>query len=635
MHAITDEPKVSNPPSPGQRLAALVVGAVGVVFGDIGTSPLYTLQQAFSPTYGLAPDTGNVLGVLSLVFWSLVLVVTIKYVAIIMRADNRGEGGILALMAVVQRSLPIGSPLAYGVGILGVFGTALFFGDGVLTPAISVLSAVEGLGVVAPALERFIVPTTVVVLFALFSIQRHGVASVGRWFGPVTVLWFLAIGTVGARQLFTHPEVLRALDPSWAVAFFLRHGVHAWLALGAVVLAVTGGEALYADMGHFGRRAIRIAWLCVVLPCLLLNYFGQGALILSDASSVANPFYRAVPAWGQTPMLVLATLATVIASQALISGTFSVVRQAIQLGYLPRMQIVHTSWHEAGHVYIPWINRALLIAVVLTVVGFGSSSKLGIAYGVSVTGTMLISALLTIVLAKERWRVGPWLLVPAAILFLGIDIAFFSANIVKLAEGAWFPIAIGLAAFTLMRTWRRGRELVRQQMNRESLRIEHFIDSVMLDAPLRVPGTAVFMTPSNDYLPPALLHNLKHNQVLHERNVLLTVETLAVPRAEGAERVSWLDLGHGFSRLNLRFGYMEDPDVPKALRRWSIPGPGFDPMRTTYFASRESLSARADQGMALWRDKLFLFLSRNATPATEFFGIPGNRLVELGVHVAI
>jgi KUP system potassium uptake protein len=635
MHAVADEPKLSKQSSTGQGFAALVVGAIGVVFGDIGTSPLYTLQQAFSPTYGLAPDQGNVLGVLSLVFWSLILVVTIKYVAIIMRADNRGEGGILALMAVVQRSLPIASPLAYGIGILGVFGTALFFGDGVLTPAISVLSAVEGLGVVAPSLERYVVPVTVVVLFALFSIQRHGVASVGRLFGPVTVLWFLAIGAVGAWQLAGHPEVLRALDPSWAVRFFLRHGVHAWLALGAVVLAVTGGEALYADMGHFGRRAIRIAWLSVVLPCLLLNYFGQGALILSDPETVANPFYRAVPAWGQTPMVVLATLATVIASQALISGTFSVVRQAIQLGYLPRMQIVHTSWHEAGHVYIPWINRALLIAVILTVVGFGSSAKLGIAYGVSVTGTMLISALLTVVLAQERWRVKPWLLVPAAILFVGIDVAFFSANIVKLMEGAWFPIAIGVGAFTLMRTWRRGRELVRQQINRDSLRIEHFVDSVMLEAPLRVPNTAVFMTPSNEYLPPSLLHNLKHNQVLHERNVLLTVETLAVPRAEPSERVSWLDLGHGFSRLNLRFGYMEDPDVPRALARWSIPGPPFDPMRTTYFASREALSARADQGMALWRDKLFLFLSRNATPATEFFGIPGNRLVELGVHVAI
>jgi KUP system potassium uptake protein len=350
---------------------------------------------------------------------------------------------------------------------------------------------------------------------------------------------------------------------------------------------------------------------------------------------VANPFYRVVPAWFQAPMLGLATLATVIASQALISGTFSVVRQAIQLGYLPRMQIVHTSWDEVGHVYIPWVNRALMVAVMLTVVGFGSSARLGIAYGVSVTGTMLISALLTIVLAHERWAVPNWILVPAAILFLGIDVAFFSANIIKFVEGAWFPVLLGVCTFTLMRTWRRGRDLVRRQINRDSLRIEHFIHSVMVDPPLRVPGTAVFMTPSNDYLPPALLHNLKHNQVLHERNVLVTVETLAVPRADTSERVSYVDLGDGFSRLNLRFGYMEDPDVPKALRHWDIPGPGFDPMRTTFFASRESLTARKDQGMALWRDKLFLFMSRNATPATEFFSIPGNRLVELGVHVAI
>jgi KUP system potassium uptake protein len=618
-----------------KKLLPLVIGAIGIVFGDIGTSPLYTLQQAFGPAYGLAPDETNVLGVLSLVFWSLILVVTVKYVLIIMRADNRGEGGILALMAVVQRSLPIAAPLAYGVGILGIFGTALFFGDGVLTPAISVLSAVEGLGVVAPQLERFVVPATLGVLFLLFSLQRHGVAKVGRLFGPVTVLWFLAIGAVGAWQLVQHPGVLRALSPTWGAAFFLRHGVAAWLALGAVVLAVTGGEALYADMGHFGPRPIRLAWLGLVLPCLLLNYFGQGALILAEPTAVANPFYRVVPAWFQAPMLGLATLATVIASQALISGTFSVVRQAIQLGYLPRMQIVHTSWDEVGHVYIPWVNRALMVAVMLTVVGFGSSARLGIAYGVSVTGTMLISALLTIVLAHERWAVPNWILVPAAILFLGIDVAYFSANIIKFVEGAWFPVLLGVCTFTLMRTWRRGRDLVRRQINRDSLRIEHFIHSVMVDPPLRVPGTAVFMTPSNDYLPPALLHNLKHNQVLHERNVLVTVETLAVPRADTSERVSYVDLGDGFSRLNLRFGYMEDPDVPKALRHWDIPGPGFDPMRTTFFASRESLTARKDQGMALWRDKLFLFMSRNATPATEFFSIPGNRLVELGVHVAI
>ncbi len=613
----------------------LVIGAVGIVFGDIGTSPLYTLQQVFSKTYGLSPHSSNVLGVLSLIFWSLMLVITFKYVAIVMRADNRGEGGILALMAVVQRSLPIASPLSYGLGIFGIFGTALFFGDGVITPAISVLSAIEGVGVVAPSLSKYVVPATIVVLLLLFSIQRHGVAGVGKLFGPITVLWFLAIGATGAAQLVKDPAVLQALNPVWAFEFFVQHGIAAWLALGAVVLAVTGGEALYADMGHFGRYPIRLAWLCLVLPCLLLNYFGQGALILSNPEAVSNPFYFLVPHWFQYPMIVLATLATVIASQALISGTFSVVRQAIQLGYLPRMQIIHTSSEEINHVYIPWINRALLVAVMVVVIGFGSSGALGIAYGVSVTGTMLITTILTIVLASQRWRVPVMPLCLSAFVFVVIDLAFLSANLVKFMEGAWFPLLLGVAVFTVMRTWRHGRDLVRQQINRDSLRIEHFVRSVMAEPPLRVPGTAVFLTPSNDYLPPALLHNLKHNQVLHERNVILSIETLAVPRAESIERVSYTDLGHGFSRLNLRFGYMEDPNVPNALKQWQLPGPPFDPMTTTFFASREALSARADQGMALWRDKLFLLMSRNATPATEFFSIPGNRLVELGVHVAI
>jgi len=613
----------------------LVVGAIGVVFGDIGTSPLYAIQQTFSPVYGLQADSGNVLGVLSLVFWSLIMVVTLKYVFIIMRADNRGEGGILALMAVVQRSLPIASPLTYGVGLLGIFGTALFFGDGVITPAISVLSAVEGLSVVAPSLSRFVLPATIVVLIILFSIQRRGVAGIGKLFGPITVVWFVAIGLCGIAQIIRNPSVLQALNPAWGVSFFLHHGVAAWLSLGAIVLAVTGGEALYADMGHFGRHPIRLAWLGMVLPCLLLNYFGQGALILSSPKAISNPFYLLVPSWGQMPMVILATLATVIASQALISGTFSVVRQAIQLGYLPRMLIIHTSSDEISHVYIPWINRALFIAVMVVVLGFKSSSALGIAYGVSVTGTMLISGVLTIILASERWHVRPILLWPMAIVFLTIDLAFLSANIVKFFEGAWFPLLLAMLAFTVMRTWRRGRDLVRQQINRDSLRIEHFVHSLMVEPPVRVPGTAVFMTPSNDYLPPALLHNLKHNMVLHERNVILSIETLAVPRSEESERVAYVDLGHGFSRLALRFGYMEDPDVPRAMKTWSIPGPAFDPMRTTFFASRESLTAKADQGMALWRDKLFLLMSRNATPATEFFSIPGNRLVELGVQVAI
>jgi KUP system potassium uptake protein len=624
------------PRSTAPSVLPRVIGAIGIVFGDIGTSPLYTLQQAFGPNYGLAPDRGNVLGVLSLVFWALILVITVKYVAIILRADNRGEGGILALMAVVQRSLPVASPLSYAIGLLGIFGTALFFGDGLITPAISVLSAIEGVSVAAPSMARYVLPATVVVLVALFSIQRRGVDKVGRLFGPVTLAWFLAIAATGAAQLLQGPGVLAALDPSWAFRFFLRHGVVAWLALGAVVLAITGGEALYADMGHFGRFPIRVAWLGLVLPCLLLNYFGQGALMLANPEAVANPFYLMVPTWAGLPMVVLATLATVIASQALISGTFSIVRQAIQLGYLPRMEIVHTSSHEISHVYIPWVNRALLAGVILVVLGFGSSAALGIAYGVSVTGAMLISAIMTIVLAAWRWRVPARILWPVSALFLTIDGAFLSANLVKFAEGAWFPLLVAVAAFTLMRTWRRGRELVRRAVNRDSLSLAHFVDSIAIDPPVRVRGTAVFLTPSNDFMPPALLHNLRHNQVLHERNIVLTVETLPVPRADEHERMAWTDVGAGFARLTLRFGYMEDPDVPLALKRWPIPGPPLDPMRTTYFATRESISpAPGRGGMARWRDKLFVIMSRNATPATTYFGITGSRLVELGVQVEI
>jgi KUP system potassium uptake protein len=621
--------------APAPRTWPLVVGAVGVVFGDIGTSPLYTLKEAFGPHYGIQADPQNVLGVLSLILWSLLVVVSLKYVAILMRADNRGEGGILALTALVQRSLPIAAPLSYTVGILGIFGTALFFGDGVITPAISVLSAVEGLEVAAPDLKRFVLPLTLVVLVLLFSMQKHGTERVGRIFGPITCLWFAALALLGAVEIAQHPAVLQAVNPAWAVRFFIEHGVLAWLALGAVVLAVTGGEALYADMGHFGRFPIRLAWWGVVLPALLLNYFGQGAFILSHPGQVANPFYELVPAWALYPMIVLATLATVIASQALISGTFSVVRQAIQLGYLPRMQIVHTSDRTEGQIFIPLVNRAMLLAVIAVVLGFGSSSNLAIAYGVSVTGTMLISTVLLVILARARWRLPGWQVWPLAVMFVVIEAAFFSANVIKFVEGAWFPLALGVAAFAMMRSWRRGRALVRATMNRDSLRIEHFVASLVADPPVRVPGTAVFLTPSNQFMPPAMLHNLKHNKVLHERNVLLSVEILGVPRADEAERVVHTDLRHGFARLTLRFGYLEDPDVPRALRQWRIPGPAFEMMETTYFASRETLVARPGQGMALWRDKLFLFMSRNATPATEFFHIPGNRLVELGTQVVI
>ena len=618
-----------------QRSWPLIMGAIGVVFGDIGTSPLYTLKEAFGEKYGLHPDASNVLGILSLVFWVMTLVVTLKYVNVIMRADNRGEGGILALMAVVQRSLPIASPLTYGIGLLGIFGTALFFGDSVITPAISVLSAVEGLKVAAPALDRYIVPITLAVLLVLFAFQRHGTEKVGKIFGPVMVLWFLTLAVLGGVQVFKNPGVLAALNPWWALQFFLHHGVHAWLALGAVVLAVTGGEALYADMGHFGRLPIRAAWMWLAMPALLLNYFGQGALLLDQPGAVSNPFYALVPTWGLFPMIGLATVATVIASQAVISGAFSLARQAIQLGYLPRLQLVHTSADTIGQVYVPWVNRVLLALVMILVVTFQTSSNLASAYGVSVTGSMLIDTILLIILASTRWRWPRYVLWPMGILFLTVDSALLSANAVKFMDGAWFPVALGIIAFTVMRTWRRGRDLVREHINRDSLRSEHFVQSIMVDPPVRVTGTAVFMTPSNEYMPPALLHNLKHNKVLHERNVLLSVETLSVPRADESERVAYTDLGHGFSRLSLRVGYMENPDVPNALKRWNIPGPPFDPMDTTFFASRESLTASADKGMALWRDKLFLVMSRNATPATEFFSIPGNRLVELGTQVVI
>jgi KUP system potassium uptake protein len=618
-----------------QKMFPLVLGAVGVVFGDIGTSPLYTVREAFDPKYGLAADPANVLGILSLVFWVMTMVVTIKYVNVIMRADNRGEGGILALMAVVQRSLPIASPLTYGIGILGIFGTALFFGDSVITPAVSVLSAVEGLKVAAPGMAAYVVPIAMGVLLALFWFQRHGTEKVGRIFGPVMVAWFLLIAVLGGWHIAQNWQVLYALNPVWAFRFFLHHGVHAWLALGAVVLAVTGGEALYADMGHFGRQPIRISWMYFVMPALLLNYFGQGALLLIDPHAVHNPFFALVPQWGLIPMVVLATLAAVIASQAVISGAFSLARQAIQLGYLPRLQLVHTSDETIGQVFVPWVNRILLILVMVLVLLFQTSSNLASAYGVSVTGSMLIDTILLIILASNRWRLSPWIIWPVGIVFLTVDFALLSANAVKFMEGAWFPVALGVGAFTVMRTWRHGRDLVREHINRDSLRIEHFVQSVTLDPPQRVEGTAIFMTPSNEFMPPALLHNLKHNKVLHQRNVLLSVETLSVPRADESERVAYTDLGHGFSRLSLRFGYMEDPNVPNALKRWNIPGPPFDPMDTTYFASREALSASADEGMALWRDKLFLFMSRNATPATEYFGIPGNRLVELGTAVVI
>ena len=634
-----------HPPSqaPGQGapaplgLAGLIVGAIGVVFGDIGTSPLYTLKEAFSPHYGLVADHDTVLGILSLVFWSLMLVVTLKYVTLIMRADNEGEGGIMALMALAQRTLARGSRSAYAVGILGIFGASLFFGDGVITPAISVLSAIEGLEVVAPRLHAWIVPLTVAVLLAVFMAQRFGTAKVGKVFGPITMLWFATLAVLGLANLLHEPEVLKAFNPMWAARFFGAHGWHGVFILGAVVLAVTGGEALYTDMGHFGARPIRYGWYFFVLPALMLNYLGQGALVLEDPAAVRNPFYIGVPDWARWPMIVLATAATVIASQAVITGAFSIARQAMQLGYIPRMRIKHTSSDTIGQIYIPAVNWMLMVLVIGLVLAFRSSTNLAVAYGISVSMTMFIDTLLLALVATKLWpRHRNWV-IPLCVVFLLIEAAFVVANGAKILQGAWFPVVLGLVLFILLRTWRRGRELLRAEMQKEGIQLDSFLPGLMLAPPVRVPGTAVFLTADKGVVPHALLHNLKHNKVLHETNVFLTVETLSVPYASREQRLKISPIGEHFHRVLVRYGFMESPDVPRALMEAAdlSESLAFDPMDTTYFVSRETIVASPHRGMPAWRDKLFAVMHRNAAPASGFFRIPGNRIVELGTQVQI
>ncbi|MCL1634519.1 potassium transporter Kup [Luteimonas sp. SX5] len=617
-------------------LPALVVGAIGVVFGDIGTSPLYTLKEAFSPHFGLVGNHDTVLGILSLVFWALMIVVTVKYVTIIMRADNNGEGGIMALMTLAQRTLAKGGRSAYVVGILGIFGASLFFGDSVITPAITVLGAVEGLEVAAPGLHRFIVPIAVLILIAVFFAQRFGTEKVGKVFGPVTMIWFLALGAIGVHNVIDAPEVLKALNPWWGAKFFMEHGSHSVLILGVVVLAVTGGEALYADMGHFGAKPIRYAWYTMVLPCLMLNYLGQGAFVLGHPAAVVNPFYESVPSWALYPMIVLATMAAVIASQAVITGAYSVARQAMQLGYIPRMLVKHTSRETIGQIYVPYINWVLMVTVLVVVLMFRSSTALASAYGISVSATMLIDTLLLALVARALWPRWRMFVLPLCVLFFIVDVGFVIANGAKFFDGAWFPVVLGLAVFTLLRTWRRGRELLHEEVRKEGIQIDSFLPGLMLAPPARVPGTAVFMTADQGVVPHALLHNLKHNKVLHERNVFLTVETLTVPHAPQAKRLKIDPIGDDFYRVLIRFGFMETPDVPLALMRsCDAGGIYFDPMDTTYFASRETIVASRHRGMPIWRDRLFAFMHRNAAPATGFFRIPGNRLVELGAQVEI
>jgi KUP system potassium uptake protein len=623
-----------------QPMVTLALGAVGVVFGDIGTSPLYAFRETFAGHHRLEPNDANVLGVLSLIFWSMMLVVTVKYVMIIMRADNKGEGGSLALLALISRSSNTKARRwTRGLVLLGVFATALFYGDSMITPAISVLTAVEGLKVVSPGFAPFVLPIAIGILIGLFAIQQRGVGKVGLMFGPVMVVYFLVLAVLGIVNILATPGIFIALNPWYAVNFFIDDGVRAFLAMGSVVLAVTGAEALYADMGHFGRNPIRVSWLFFVLPALMLNYLGQGAMILAatpaDALKIIhNPFFLLAPDNLRLPLVILATMATVIASQAVISGAFSVTQQAIQLGFMPRLRIEHTSASSAGQIYIPAINWALMIMVCLLVLFFRSSSNLAAAYGIAVTGAMLIDTCLVSVVLFQLWK---WNRFVAGLLLalIGIvDIAYFGANLTKVPDGGWFPLLMGFIIFTLLTTWARGRGLMIERMREAAMPIQVFVRSAVNSA-TRVPGTAVFMTSTPDGVPHALLHNLKHNKVLHERVVLLTVKIEDVPYVGTVKRVWFEDIGQGFYRLVIRYGFMEDPDVPAALKFATGCGPMFKMMDTSFFLARQTLIASSRPGMAIWREKLFAWMLRNAESAMEFFRLPTNRVVELGSQVEI
>lgn len=613
----------------------LSLATLGVVYGDIGTSPLYALRECFHLAHGLQPTHDNILGVLSLIFWSLILVISIKYVVFVMRADNRGEGGELALISLIR---PEKAPQRMGLGIFvgaGLFGAALLYGDGMITPAISVLSAVEGLEVATPVFQKFVIPITIVILVALFLVQRKGTAGVGAVFGPLTLVWFITLAILGIVHIVKMPHVLAGLNPLHAFAFFVNNGFLGFITLGSVFLVVTGGEALYADMGHFGKFPIRITWFSIVLPALLINYFGQGALLLQNPEAIVNPFYLMVPIWALYPMVILATAATCIASQAVISGAFSLTRQAVQLGYVPRVQILHTSEREIGQIYIPAINWALMLAAIGLVLGFKTSSNLAAAYGVSVSTTMVITTILLYVVARDVWK---WSRMRALLLtsaFFSVDIWFWAANIIKIPHGGWFPLLIALIVFTLMTTWWRGRRILSSKLQVSALPDELFISSMDINPPIRVPGTAIYMDKTPDSTPHALLHNLKHNKVLHEHVVLLTVETKEIPNVDEEDRIVVIQKGHGIWRVILRYGFMEDPDVPKALEKVEAPGLPFKPMETSYFLGRESLIASPKEGMAVWREKIFVWMSKNATNAASFFRIPSNRVVELGAQVEI
>ncbi|MGZ8349217.1 MAG: potassium transporter Kup [Allosphingosinicella sp.] len=620
-------------------LARLAVGAVGVVFGDIGTSPIYAFRETFAGHHPLEPDPLHIYGVLSLIFWSMMIVVTIKYVAVIMRADNKGEGGSLALLALISRK---GSERKWTAGIvlLGVFACALFYGDCMITPAISVLSAVEGLTTVQSGFEPYVIPIAIGILVGLFAIQAHGTARVGLLFGPIMLFYFLTISVLGIIHIAAAPDiVLQALNPLNAVAFFRTDGFSAFLALGSVVLAVTGAEALYADMGHFGRKPIGISWLVFVMPALMLNYMGQGAMILSldpagAVQAVANPFFLLAPDSMRLPLVILATLATIIASQAVISGAFSVTQQAMQLGFIPRLRILHTSESAVGQIYIPVINWTLMVMVILLVLFFQTSSNLAAAYGIAVTGAMFIDTCLLAVVLFSLWRWPPIFAVPLLAVFFLVDIAYFGANLTKVPDGGWFPLLVGLVAFTMLTTWAKGRQLMIRRMDEAAIPASVFIKSAANSA-TRVPGTAVFMTTSSEGMPHSLLHNLKHNTVLHERVILLTVRIEDVPFVDKEKLFELNELGSGFYRLIIRYGFMEETDIPGALANLHECGPQLKMMDTSFFLARQTLIAGPRPGMAIWREKLFAWMLRNAESAMEFFKLPPNRVVELGSQVEI
>lgn len=625
-----------HPPTPRTpaAVAALTLGALGVVYGDIGTSPLYALKEVFHA--GHVPVTReNILGVLSLIFWTMTIIVSLKYVLLILRADNRGEGGLIAMLALATTAVAEKPRLRRGLLALGMFGTAIFYGDGVITPAVSVLSAVEGLEVAAPQLEHWVVPITLIVLTGLFAVQRFGTGGIGRAFGPVTMIWFAVLIALGAQQIFDHPTVLVAMSPTYAAHFIAHHPLVAFIALGSVVLVVTGGEALYADLGHFGRLPIRIAWYGLVAPALVVNYFGQGALLLEDPGAVENPFFLLAPGWARLPLVLLATAATVIASQALITAAFSVTKQAIQLGLLPRLRVVHTSVRDTGQIYVPFVNWGLYACIVLAVGLFGSSSKLAAAYGITVTLDMTITTIMTFFVIRYGWKYPLALALAATGFFLAIDVTFFASNVLKLLAGGWFPLVIGIAMFTLMRTWVDGRRLVGERLRDEAIDLKSFLEAVFVSPPTRVSGTAIFLSSEAGLTPNALMHNLKHNKVLHDYNVFVTVQHHEVPWVGFDKRLEVEPLGHRCWQVRLHFGFMNDPDVPEALKLLQGRGVPLDEMETSYFLSRDAVIPTFGGGMALWREKLFASMHRNAAAAGDFLNLPANRIVELGAKVEI